>query len=402
MALNAFISNTLSAKASSVAHCGTSAKRGKISCAQIAVGSWRSRCRRFAGAVIVALVAVAASGCEPLTQDEKLIAYGIGPGLADPGMADASLRLDAYFGYLCYQGNLPGSWREQQVPRCDYARFSSQEWTLLVSTGFNDIDRRCDAYLGWLNNKRRRQPALISQITDTRNFVAALLTAAGETGTPLAVVGQAFGFAASTFNNSHSRLLLEIEQSTVETIVMERRLAFREDMRNVRYANKPDTIYVLRSYLRLCMPFAIEAGINQVSRHGIVGTVPPQRTEPTRIAPTLLSRTTGIVQSGPPQSEGASRGRRRYRAIDTPPATRAPSQGNCQVKGAKPGYECRLIQSDVERMQSSLCIAPTGEFDGVTRSAIKQWENKQQGNIAKKNGIIDDNREFERILDNKC
>jgi hypothetical protein len=49
----------------------------------------------------------------------------------------------------------------------------------LVRAGFNDIDSRCDSYLGWLSARRRDRSAILSQIHDTRTFTEALLYTTG-------------------------------------------------------------------------------------------------------------------------------------------------------------------------------------------------------------------------------
>ena len=103
-------------------------------------------------------------------------------------------------------------------------RYGSAAWTLLVRSGFNDIDWRCDSYLAWLNARRRNRNAILNEITDTRNFTEAVMFTAGASASALTIAGLAFGLASNTFTNYYSRLLEEIEKSTVEVLVHEKRL----------------------------------------------------------------------------------------------------------------------------------------------------------------------------------
>jgi len=96
------------------------------------------------------------------------------------------------------------------------------------------------------------------------------MQATGVGAAPIAVVGAAFGLAASTFTNINSRLVLEVNHSTVQAVVLTRQAQYREQLLGnpaknippVVIASKPAAIYALRSYLRLCMPITIETEIN--------------------------------------------------------------------------------------------------------------------------------------------
>jgi hypothetical protein len=74
-------------------------------------------------------------------------------------------------------------------------------------------------------------------------------------------VGIAFGLAADTFTNISSRLLLEVNHSTVQSVVLGYQADFRAKNLKVIIDNRPAAIYLLRSYLRLCMPYSIETSI---------------------------------------------------------------------------------------------------------------------------------------------
>jgi hypothetical protein len=131
-----------------------------------------------------------------------------------------------------------------------------------VKAGMNDIDQRCDAYLAWLDNRRRSAEPLLRQIGDVGKATGSILDATGVGPHPMNIVGIAFGLAANTFTNVNSRLLLEVNQATVQSVVHKGQEEFRNRKDYTNTFSRSDAIYHLRSYLRLCMPFTIETDIN--------------------------------------------------------------------------------------------------------------------------------------------
>ena len=78
----------------------------------------------------------------------------------------------------------------------------------------------------------------------------------------LSIVATAFGLAGTTYANWNSRLLLDVDHSTVQTIVYTRQQDFRKANAGVIVPDRPAAIYLLRGYLRICMPITIETTIN--------------------------------------------------------------------------------------------------------------------------------------------
>jgi DNA-binding beta-propeller fold protein YncE len=90
---------------------------------------------------------------------------------------------------------------------------------------------------------------------------------------PITIVGIAFGLASDTFMNVRSRLLLEVDKSTVETVVINGQNRYRMGLTRVVIDTRVAAVYALRSYLRICTPFTIENQINTtVATIGIRGT----------------------------------------------------------------------------------------------------------------------------------
>src|SRR5262245_2293816 len=206
----------------------------------------------------LALTAIA--GCDPL-QETRYLRDGIGTDLARPEMADATAVLNRYIGHICKQAGLELI-PDQSAQTCSDRGFAQEQWVQFVKVGMNDIDVRCDAYLAWLDNRRRSAEPLLRQIGDVGKATGSILDSAGVGPHSMSIVGVAFGLAANTFTNVNSRLLLEVNQATVQSVVHKGHEEFRNRKDYTNTFSRSDAIYHLRSYLRLCMPFTIETDIN--------------------------------------------------------------------------------------------------------------------------------------------
>lgn len=208
-----------------------------------------------AGCVTLALLV---GGCDTL--DGRYTKEGIGTDLYAPEIGNQASLQEIYVGFICQQAGLP----YDQSGDTLYCREPavSRNWQVFVQAGMNDIDRRCDGYLTWLDNKRRWVGPIHQQILDTEAATLLILGAtAADPTKAIAVVGAAFGLAAHSFTNFNNRFLFEVEKSTVQSVVLTRQQQYREALPKL-IDNRPAAIYALRQYLRLCMPMTIETQIN--------------------------------------------------------------------------------------------------------------------------------------------
>lgn len=208
-----------------------------------------------AGCVALALLV---GGCDP--NDRVYIRDGVGTQLYTAETASSIELQNIYLEYLCRSAsndvgaNVPGC---LQVP--------ANYWPIVVQAGLNDIDARCDSYLAWLDQKRREKAAILAEIGAIRFAVDALTNpnVTGVSGVGLAAIAAAFGLANDSVKNFHS-LLLQVDQTTVQSIVIPNRELFRRDL--VKFSssidNKPAAVHTLRTYLSICMPMTISANIN--------------------------------------------------------------------------------------------------------------------------------------------
>ncbi|MBW8298498.1 MAG: hypothetical protein K0M60_02735 [Hydrogenophaga sp.] len=216
------------------------------------------------GLLVVAATALA--GCQD--GEQNYLTNGIGSALTAPGLVRTESLQNQYFSYLCRQAT-----SQSYTPN---ASCQVDSWNLIVQQGMNDIDRRCDAYLQWLDNRKRSKGPWISQIGDTAAATSAILGQVDAGTKAITIVGQAFQLLTKSVENYHSRLLLEIESSTINSIVLRGRYDFRSyiQQQRIHFTTKPDAEHALRSYTRLCLPFAIEAKVNDFSTLGAQGEMP--------------------------------------------------------------------------------------------------------------------------------
>jgi hypothetical protein len=226
-------------------------------------------------------LALLLSGCD--TTDSRFFRYGIGTELYTEDIVQATQLQDIYLTELCRQAVPPQSVADGQ---CVSMRPTSSGWDLIVQAGLNDIDRRCDAYLAWLDDRRRTNTAVLKELGDLAVASQAIMRVTGVGANPITIAGLAFGLASNTFININSRLLLEVDKTTVQTLVLRRRGEFRTKLKTISVTDRPNAVYAMRQYLTICTPFAIETDINstitvfqQVGPGGLIDKPPLLNTE---------------------------------------------------------------------------------------------------------------------------
>lgn len=320
---------------------------------------WR---RDFArSAVIVASVGLAllVSGCDP--NDRSYFRQGIGTELYTADTASATELQNIYLDYLCQQS---GSYVGANAPSCPQF-VQASFWPVIVQAGMNDIDARCDSYLAWLDQKRRENAGILTEIGAVRFAVDSLTNPAVMTGVSpvaLAAISAAFGLANSTVNNFNS-LLLQVDQTTVQSVVFNNRHDFRENLLKVsaEINNKPAAIHTLRTYLTICMPMTISANINSTvtvfQETGFVGNNRPLN--PTLGAPFIPREK--FTERKPPGPDSDLR---------TVP-------GAAAIIDGYPGNVRTYTREVIGSILSALC-APATELNGittVTQTLLDIWKH---------------------------
>jgi hypothetical protein len=211
------------------------------------MGAAMSILTRLAACAVFPLLATA---CNPV--DRAYFREGIGTSLYSTDLPAATDYERVYVSHICEQAGFIGL----------DGTCAIGDWATFVQAGMNDIDRRCDAYLGWLDDRKRSREPILKQIADTSAATLGIMRLTHVGPDPIAIAAIAFGFAANTFTNVNSRLLTELDHSTVQTVVLRRQTEFRNGIKGKLLSTRPDAIHALRQYLRICMPFTIETEIN--------------------------------------------------------------------------------------------------------------------------------------------
>lgn len=311
-------------------------------------GVMRSVLRLAAGAAM----AFAVAGCN-LASEGLYFREGIGTNLSRPELPEATQIQDLYIAHICQQAGLSN---------CDDVMMGPQGWSLFVEAGMNDVDLRCDAYLAWLDNRKRSATPILNQLAAMNSATQAIMNATGAGAAAITIVGLGFGLAADTFTNVNSRLLLEVNQSTVQSVVLGHQTEYRLQVAKVQVRSRPMAIYLLRNYLRICMPFSIETSINNtVSVYHRAG---PEalRSEP------LSTRAPRVAAATSPAPRVV------VRSTEAPPITPPPVQ---TILGPIGPFETALPLAEGIRLQEALCVdQPSGNFGvGNTRTRLREFNS---------------------------
>jgi hypothetical protein len=180
-----------------------------------------------------------------LTRGQGLCEVMVGLALALLAPASASaedMRTQRdYLEFLCRQAGLSAS---AERVACEELR-SAQARTALVQAGLNDIDRRCDAYLAWIDDQKR-----FGRVTEDRD-AAAVRT--------MAAAGAALGVKQSVFAR-HIRSASTAK--AVQSAVLAGQQRYRANL-PATIRDGPAAIEIIRGYLLICSPAAIDAELRQ-------------------------------------------------------------------------------------------------------------------------------------------
>ena len=193
-------------------------------------------------------------------------------GISDPTAAQAETKQNittaaSYFDAMCrLAGRCPS--------RTNLAN-DQGAWEDIIQTSFNDIDERCGNYLRALEEVRRDKRLWKSVWTGVAVPGKALFgyTHPGERA--IRLVAAAFDFTNEAGNELFSAALLKEEPFIVERVVRklqtEYRILLDEKFAALKHAKKWRNIdaaiahYVVRGYLRLCLPITIESELKSTT-----------------------------------------------------------------------------------------------------------------------------------------
>jgi hypothetical protein len=337
---------------------------------------------------LVVCVAIAGmiAGCS--ASDINYFRQGIGTDVYSSELPNVTALNSAYVALICRQAGLANEGETCDTPML------GRYWATFVQAGMNDIDRRCDAYLAWLDDRKRSQTPVLNELHALSAATIGIMNAAGVGANPITIVGLAFGLAADTFTNVQSRLVLEANHSTVQAVVLDNQSQYRREVISKVVDNKPAAIYLLRGYLRICMPFSIETSINDTltvyHRSGAGALTQPGIFQRPALIPSASQALRQSIPSGPraplPGVAGQAGGPK--------PETK--------IGGAQTEVEHGLLISVGQRIQGNLCVSVAdGNFRADTREAIRQAKLAAPPLFGSVNDQIGTNREAQIFFDAK-
>jgi hypothetical protein len=326
---------------------------------------------RFVARVVAcAGVLLAAAGCNPVT-DRQYMNEGAGVQLGYDGLPAATERQQTYVDEICEQAGYPEPKSADATSSC----MDGKGWDAFVLAGINDINERCDGYLTWLDARRRDRAPVLKELLAVTGATNAILNANGAAASTLSIVSAAMALAGASYENWNSRLLLAINQSTVQEMVYSRQAQFIEQNGGKHVASRPAAIYLLRNYLRLCMPTTIEADIN-------TSMTLIQRGNPMDAKNNPLVKVAGSVAIIPDPTKQLP-----------PPAPQPPPKEN---RFTVTELYMDSAAGEINRIQKALCVAENGDLgplDSSTRAAIRDYlMGRQYRNIKADTVIKIDNR----------
>ncbi|TIV96745.1 MAG: hypothetical protein E5V85_16930 [Mesorhizobium sp.] len=205
--------------------------------------------------ICAVMFCLAVLGCMP-EDGFRHYAGAVGPDLYSRQTVANTALLDAYTSNICTQAGLAAG------GHCIIS--TTADWKNFVDMGLYDIDQRCDTFLDGLYYKAKTGDSILAQISDTGNFTASVLDATSSSAASIKIVAAAFGLVENTFRNTNKTLLEALDATTVKSIVFRRQQQIKQQIYSTTIWNKPQALHALRTYLRVCMPFAIEMEANAV------------------------------------------------------------------------------------------------------------------------------------------
>jgi hypothetical protein len=293
-------------------------------------------------------------GCSNPLAERRFINEGAGVDLYTSDRAGQVELLSEYERFIC----------AQLGPSCG-------DWGTFVLAGMNDIDQRCDGFLTWLDARRRDREPVLAELSAINTAVHSVMTVTGSSPKSLDIVTAAFGLASASYANWNSRLLISANQSTVQEVVYKGQGDYREKIRNYSVPDQPTAIYLLRNYLRLCMPTTIEASINTTTT--LVLRDAPNAARKNLIVSTVGPRVSPLREATRPLPERT-----------TKPVVISDSRLN--------NYERSLLPNEIIEFQQAACVTPAtgdlGLLGSETRIAIKRVLNSPDELLTDRKGIL--------------
>lgn len=351
-------------------------EKTRSNCAETGAGE---RCRLLTKLAAHASIGLALvlGGCA----QNMLLPNQMTPDIVTSSTAQRAEGPARYFGAMCLRAGVSTFEVAQDEPRCDIEDVSVEEkWLSVVAAALNDIDERCDTYLHALDQARRDRTAFRRKLLSVSSATNIIVSQTQSNGAKaLAIVEEAFGFVTGTMNNYYSRLILETDKSSVETLVRKLRNAYRAKFdlvtRGMIYGF-PGSFYVVKGYLRLCLPATIEAEINSTidsTQYDNVSRFTAGEVRNPLLA--VLDAIPGLERAGSAPAKGnGSHGGGTQPPITDPPITKPPVvvDPDPTISPFIGATEQSIRISEARQIQRSICVKNIDGQFGRTGSETRR------------------------------
>lgn len=324
----------------------------------------------FRKLILLLLPTLTLTACDPALDREFRI-QGAGADLYNTFTDSHTQNLEAYFKAICRQAGYPKD--TQNCPPGPTNVNKAAEWSLLVETGYNDIDARCDRYLTWITSKRSERILVDGIGTAAATLTAGVLNAASAGAAAITYTALALGFSEAAYDSYQSGILLGLEDSTILEIVKKRRLEHRVEFRGSNYSTRPQAVFALKLYLSYCTPQSILTDANVLSRDA-VNNRPATLTQDAQ-------RAAGVLPEAPTSVSSAER------PDDSSNPDAVPTLDDYATI---PGFGERQLST----LQTGACVRGNADKKNRTLTAIRIIEEtlkrQGQGGAVTQNGKLDE------------
>lgn len=247
----------------------------------------------------------------------------------------------------------------------------SIDYFTVAEAGFNYVDDQCRAYFDNLFFLDRGREQIKSGLTAAGQTTAAILGVTGAAAPSLAIVAQAFGFAANATDMVTGTYLYRLPPATTQGFVEKLQLAFRDAAAaNRARINTPTAAYYLiQRYLDLCLPPTIEAEITKHIGSASAISVPAG-------GGSLFS----VESVGAPATVLRQAPRVTTTVIRNPSTPLPERRPMLPPETSDPRYtkiERGLFPHEIKQWQTALCVEPVdgnlGDRHSETRKAIRNF-----------------------------
>lgn len=206
----------------------------------------------------------------------------------------------------------------------------------IITAGLQYADVLCSDYiesLYWVNKQLKADIRDVNAFGTLTTGVMGIAKSAASTIAGAAVV---FGYAEESMNTMGSRVLFELEPSSIRALVESSQKSFRTALQT-GYTNRAGAFTVIREYISLCLPSRIEAEINNAAKRALP-----------------------FVSEGDPKKG------------ESPKVSLNPSQVNT---------EYHTYSSDINSMLLKTYVYPNGQQDNAAHELLSKWMKLNEINV---------------------